>query len=332
MRRASVAWAPIVLALVIAVPPARAQNAEDVRGAIETTERAIERARAVADRDGDPSAAEHVAQAEQLQDRARRAFDAGLFGDALRLTRAARERIEFLATPRPRGSPARVREEMQRTDELIDRLAPLVENTPAPVGRRLLDEAVRLQHEAREALESERHGQAGELTLRARQTALRALRLAEGPPGRVPERARTMVEQTRALLDDSDWLVGAGEKAARAYRDARASVEAAAEELQAGRPRQAVRRAQEARGRLLDALQVADRKIVREAAVDAVRSSAERLEAARTRASAGRRAERVLAAAADRQRSAERYLELGRLPASLAEVRAVSAILDRAGL
>jgi hypothetical protein len=93
----------------------------------------------------------------------------------------------------------RVREEVARTDEILERAAAVVRESESLRARELLDRAVQIQREARLNLEAARLLIAGRLTLEARGLAARALTLAREETATRSRAEREMERAARAL-------------------------------------------------------------------------------------------------------------------------------------
>ena len=324
-----------VLLLFCFAPAAHAQTASDVLGALDRTDQVIARADAAIAAHPNQLALDYLDQARQFQARARSAYSAGLLADALRLTDTARRRaFAALEVAQQAGSSDFLQFAIERTDAFLDRIAPFLSDCPNEQATRLFTTALDLQRRAKDALQLGRPRVALSMTTDARGRATRALRLAEASCGESSDRAQRAVERTDQLLDDSAWLSDAGSKAARAYDAAVASQQRAHRQLEQGRYPEALDLTLSARDQLVRALSRSDRPLARDAVAQAVQASAERLDHARTIASAAAAGPKrdALDLASQHQRRAQDLLERGQLAACLAEVHAVRTILERAGL
>ena len=325
-----------LLLLVARAPVARAQAGTDVLAALDRTDQVIARADQVIAAHPNQLALDYLDQARQFQARARSAFTAGLLADALRLSDAARRRaFAAIELAQQAGSSDFLQFAIERTDAFLDRIAPFLSDCPNEQATRLFTTALDLQRRAKDALQVGRPRVALSLTTDARGRATRALRTAEASCGESADRTQRAVERTDQLLEDSAWLSDAGSKAARAYDGAVAAQQRARRQLDQGRYPDALDLTLQARDQLVRALSRSDRPLAKDAVAQAVQGSRERLERARTAASAattdgGRRA--ALDQATQRQRHAEDLLAHGQLASCLAEVHAVRTILERAGL
>ena len=320
------------LAASVCATPAAAQVSGDVQRAIQITDDVILRASAAlqcgaAD---DRLACQYLSQASILQDSAKNSLAAGFLRDALALTFRARDRVYSalrLSTDATHGEF--VRFVIERTDALLDRVAPVVRESGNEQAQRLLDVAFDLQRRAKDlGLEGGRPRAALSLTQQARERALRALRLAEGTASSNPERARRVLDRTDELLRESAWLE-ASVSSGHAYDAAVQMQQRARERWDAGQPAAAVEQSLRARGALERALHKADRPAERPAVEKALRTNAEEIADARARAGSDAGAVPLLDLAEDLQRQAQGLYEQGRLAQAMAQLRASMDVVAR---
>jgi hypothetical protein len=334
--RRTTPWTGLALALLTIaalVSGASAEPRGDLRAALDRTDQAIASAEALLVASPNQPALEYLDQARQFQARARSAAAAGFGPDAFRLTNGARRRaFAAIQLAQPAGSAAFLQSALQRTDALLDRIGPFLGDCPNPDADRLFRAALDLQRQATDALAGGRPRMALGMTTDARAGATRALRLAEASCGEAPDRAPRAVQRTDQLLDDASWLSDAGNKAARGYAAAVEEQRRARQELAQSRFDEAISSTLAARDQLVRALARSDRPLARDAVAQAVRASGARLDQARQAAGADGARRDAFARASERQRRAQDLLERGQLAACLAEVHAVRAILESAGL
>jgi len=336
-RRRPSPWAGLALALLLLGALASVAEAQPPRGdvvtAFDRTDQAIARAEALLIATPNQLALEYLDQAKQFQARARSAYAAGFGQDAFRLTNVARRRaLAAVQLAQPAGSEAFLQFAMQRTEALLDRIGPFLGDCPNPQAEQLFNAAVDLERQARGALASGRPRVALAMTTDARGGATRALRVAEASCGEAADRAPRAVQRTDQLLEDAAWLREAGNKGARAYDGALQAQAHAKHELGQSHFSQAISATLAARDQLVRALARSDRPLGRDAVAEAVRASGVRLEQARQAAGADGAKRDAVERAADRQRRAQDLLARGQLAPCLAEVHAVRAILESAGL
>lgn len=230
---------PLLLALVAtlhAAAPARAQDltGDRVRIAIERTDVRIELARSLVATSGNADARIELDAATSLQAQARDALDQALAtsGDLqLRLLRRAAD-----LTFRARGhadraislvqglpDPERVLAQIERTRELIERARGRIEECNNDRAQALLAVATEMQSRAEGAARESRYLAALQLTLSARERALRALRMCNMEES-LQEAAERALKQTDDLIARAREVVGdqaparAAELLARAER------------------------------------------------------------------------------------------------------------------
>jgi hypothetical protein len=327
-------WRVGALVLVLALIPmaAHAQPRGDVSVALDRTDQVIARADAAVVAGPNQLANDYLDQARQFQARARSAYASGLLADAFRLTNAARRRASAaIDLERQAGNPGFLPVAIGRTDALLDRIAPFLGDCPNDQASNLFESALDLQRQAKDALQLGRPRVALSLTTDARGRATRALRMADDSCGGPRERAQRALANTDELLGDSAWLLDAGGKPARVYVAALDTQKRAKGELAQGHFPDALDLTISARDELVRALSRSDSPLARDAVAQAVQASADRLGQARPAANDPARRD-ALDQASEHQRRAQDLLERGRLAPCLAEVHAVRAILERAGL
>lgn len=326
----------VLLLLVALAPGVRAQAGTDVLAVLDRTDQVIARADQLLAAHPNQLANDYLDQARQFQARARSAFAAGLYADALRLTDAARRRASAaIELAQQAGSSDFLQFTIGRTDAFLDRIAPFLSDCPNEQATRLFTTALDLQRRAKDALQLGRPRIALSLTTDSRGRATRALRVAEASCGESSDRAQRAVERTDQLLEDSAWLSDAGANAARAYDAAVQVQQRAHHQLDQSRYPDALDLTLQARDQLVRALARSDRPLAKDAVAQAVQASAQELDRARAAVSAAasdNTKRQALDQATERQRRAEDLLQKGQLASCLAEVHAVRTILERAGL
>ena len=201
----------VLLALMAGGLPAAAQTREEVQVAIERTDDLIMRAQEIVSGSDNQQAVDELSFAVRLQADARAQFGAGRLVLALDLTRRARVRAErAIALVKGLPDPDRVLVQLERTRELLDRARERIEECNAERARSLLRAAFEMQGRAEVSAREGRYLAALQLTLSARERALRALRMCnlEDNLREAAERglARTddLISRTREVLQDRD--------------------------------------------------------------------------------------------------------------------------------
>jgi hypothetical protein len=172
------------LGLMATASAGLAQCPEDIRlqvqAAIELTDTRIEQAELlIADSDSRP-AHDELALAVQIQARAKTELAAEHCRIAMDLTRSARDRVAraiALVRGLPSSLPDRARVQLERTREIIDRARDRIEECNDDRAQAMLRVAAEMQVRAEEAFRSDRFLASLQLTISARERALRALRL-----------------------------------------------------------------------------------------------------------------------------------------------------------
>ena len=94
--------------------------------------------------------------------------------------------------------PARVQDELARTDLRIERADLVLTRSPNPEAQPFLDQAKLIQARARTAFAARQPGIAVRLTLQARGAADRAISMVRGLPE--PDRVTAQLERTREII------------------------------------------------------------------------------------------------------------------------------------
>jgi HEPN domain-containing protein len=241
----------VVALLVGSAPPARGQC--DLTAEIDRATQLIERAREAAARSSVPEARDLVRAARDRRDEA---VDLGRNGRREMACRMARISQGFalkaveIARSGLRGLDELERM-LERSDQALRDAAGVVHDSRSPDAERMLRSAVRQQKESWEAFRGRRPRIAMKLTLTARETAARAVRVAEGKGVEDPGRVTAELGQTDRLLDEARAVLGGDaaplERAARIQGIAR-------RQLGRGHPGLALGLTQEARGAIRRAL------------------------------------------------------------------------------
>lgn len=314
------------------VQPARvlAQDANGVQRAIEVTQGVIDRASlstgCTAGSSGQLECV-YLSQAVALQGSARNSYAAGFNRDALATTLRARDRAySSLRVAHDASRGEFVVFSIERTDALLDRIAPTVRASGQELALRQLDIALDLQANAKTLAASGRPRAALSATTQARNKSLRALRLADGSVNAHPDRAKAILDRTQDLLAESAWLAQAGASAAP-YEKALRTQDRAWERFRALDPARAVDLSLRAREQLGQAFLKAERPVDRAAVETALRANAEAL--ASLRGSMGSANPGDLERAEAHQRIAQEHFEAGRLAQALAALRQSQEIRAR---
>ena len=190
---------PTVLASLAFAAPARAQDPGRVQEELVRTETRIERVEMLFARNPVPEARPAIEHARMIQSRARSAFDAGQYGIALRLTFQARDYAgRALSILQGLPDPDRVRAQLERTREIIERARERIAACEVERPRFLLQVASAMEQRAEDAARDERYLAALQLTMSARERALRALRLCN-----LEENARDTAERSLRRTDEA---------------------------------------------------------------------------------------------------------------------------------
>lgn len=198
-----------LFAMVAIGGPASAQT--DVAAALDKTDDVIARAQEVVAGADNPQADIELAAAIRLQADARTAFGAGQYRLALDLTFRARVRADrAIALVRGLIDPDRVLVQLERTRDLLERARERIEECDMDRARALLRAAFEIQLRAEAAAKDGRYLAAIQLTMSARERALRALRMCNLEDNlresaeRALARTDELISRARDLLADHD--------------------------------------------------------------------------------------------------------------------------------
>lgn len=183
---------PLLLALasMLSVAPASAQDitGDRVRAALERTDLRIELAQSLVASSNNAEARVEVDAAVSLQSQARDAFSQALLAVGDAQTRLLQRAVDLTLRARAHADraisliqglpdPDRVSAQLERTREIIDRARERIADCDNDRARALLRVAIEMQTRAEAAAGESRYLAALQLTLSARERALRALRL-----------------------------------------------------------------------------------------------------------------------------------------------------------
>jgi hypothetical protein len=167
-----------VIALIAIARPVSAQSRDEVSSAIERTDDLIARAQSVVGTSDNAQAQSELAAAIRIQADARTEFAASHLVLALDLTRRARLHADkAIALVSGLPDPDRVLVQLERTRELLDRARERIEECNLDRARAMLRAALEMQARAETSARDGRYLAALQLTMSARERALRALRM-----------------------------------------------------------------------------------------------------------------------------------------------------------
>lgn len=236
-------WVPVRTATAQELTPARVQDALDL------TDRRIEFAETLLAQASNPNAATELGLARDIQVRAKSAFSASQLAFAVRLTMDARGHADrAVAILRNLPDPDRVRVQVERTAELLERSRDRLRDCEDPRARALIRVAVDMQARAETALGESRYLAALQLTMSARERTLKAMRQCkledslEESVARALSRTDDVLSRARELLATSD-----DSRAFQVLRTAERMQSEAHAEYRAGHYEQSLRMTQSAR-------------------------------------------------------------------------------------
>jgi len=178
------AWSRLLILVLVAgfcaaaAPSARAQEPYSVQNELARTDERIDRATQVIGISAVAEAKQFLENARTIQAQARTAYTNRQYRMALRLTLQARTFAErAIAVVRGLPDPERVNAQLERTREVIERARDRIADCALDRPRDLLQVASAMQGRAEDAGRNERYLAALQITMNARERALRALRL-----------------------------------------------------------------------------------------------------------------------------------------------------------
>lgn len=236
----------VVLGAFIALP-ARAQmpppDGARLRDALDVTDRRIQLAKDLLAAAFNIVAATEVDQAVALQTIAKDAYAQGRYAAAGRATFDARIHADrAIALLRGLPDPGRVQEQLARTRELLDRARDRLSHCELPAAREMLRTAIDMQARAEQSYGETRYLAALQLTMSARERALRAQRLCNTGES-FDETVANALQRTDDILARAHEVVDARgtERARNLLANADSLQSRAKSEAQAGHARLALR-------------------------------------------------------------------------------------------
>ena len=222
------------------LPPPDPQRVQD---AMDVTDRRIQEAKDLLVVARNPQAAAELDQAVSLQGIAKENFAHTRYGAAARATFDARVHADrAIALLKGLPDPGRVQDQLNRTRELLDRARDHLSHCDLLAPRDLLRTALDMQARAELAYSETRYLAALQLTMSARERALRALQLCNAGES-LDETLENALQRTDDALARAHEVVGtdASERARQLLANADGLQARAKSEAQAAHPRVALR-------------------------------------------------------------------------------------------
>ncbi len=245
-----------VLGAFVALPASAQVDVQRLQDALDLTDRRIQLAQDLLAATQHPQAAAEVDQAVALQAMAKVAFVEGRFAAAGRATFDARIHADrAIALLRGLPDPGRVEEQLQRTRELLDRARDRLSSCNLPAARDLLRTALDMQVRAELAYRETRYLAALQLTMSARERALRALQLCNASES-LDETVTSALQRTDDVLARAHESVDANgsDRARRLLANADSLQARARAEADAGHLRLALRLTRQSREQAVRAM------------------------------------------------------------------------------
>ena len=237
----------LVLAACVASPalaqPPPPPDPQRVQDALDVTDRRIQFAKDLLAASPNQQAAGEVNQAAALQAIAKQNYGQGRYGLAGRATLEARVHADrAVALLKGLPDPGRVQDQLARTSELLDRARDRLSHCDLPPARDMLRTALDMEARAAQAYLETRYLAALQLTMSARERALRALRLCNAGES-LDETVDNALQRTDGVLAHAHEVLGsdASERARQLLANADSLQARAKLEAQASHPRLALR-------------------------------------------------------------------------------------------
>jgi HEPN domain-containing protein len=309
------------------------------RDEVERATALIERAREAVDRSPLPEAVELLRAAERRRSEAAGEASHGRREQACRMALLSQKLAEKAAERALRGSRglAELRNILDRTEESLRESLDRVAASGSPEARRLLVAARDQEVEARRAFDRRRPRVALRLTLMARNTAERAVRIADGHADHDPKGVAGVLDDTDRLIEEAGRVLGGGDargtgEAGELMRRAEAMQAEARRQAGAGRPALALQFTRQARFLVTQALGRVDVVVNPEDVEALIGSAADLLAQLRAGGNGDGRESDLLVRAEKLLDDARSALAEKRYGPALASVRAAGALaLDVAG-
>lgn len=322
----------VVLTGILPLATALCQGRDQVRGDLERTDELIERATEVVKETGSVIGERYLERARELQARAWESYRGERYGMTRELTEAARDQAlkAIGAVQVSDYNLSTVRREIDRTDELLRRVR---DRTAASNNEQivsLLENAVRIQIEAREFFRGNRFKIALKATLKARETASRASRMADNSlvVERELRRTEKLIEKATEAAED----LGSNGAVNDMLRNAQELQSAADQEFRSGNLRAAMSKTQRARDLTRQALQRIEKNLQPNRIggfLDHTEELIREVEDILSQSPNGE-AERLLEAAIDHQKKATEAYSEGNLQTAIVEARAARELVNKA--
>lgn len=250
----------LALGVLVAMPAAAQVDGQRVQDAIDVTDRRIQQAKDLLAASPNQQAASEVDQAVSLQALAKQYFGQGRYEAAGRATFEARIHADrAIALIRGLPDPGRVQDQLTRTRELLDRARDRLSHCEQPAAREMLRTAIDMQGRAEQAYRETRYLAALQLTLSARERALRAMQLCDAGET-LGDTVENALQRTDDVLARAHEVVGpdSNERARQLLASADGLQVRAKAEARDGHPRVALRLTRMAREQAARAIRSAN--------------------------------------------------------------------------
>lgn len=317
--------------------PVEAQHNDRDRLAaeIERTDEMLEQAREHLRETTDAKANQLLQQAAALQRRAHEFFEEGRYAIAWNMTNKARDAIRRILGELVDNDEDRalVEQQLERTDEYLNRARQNLSGVDAPGLEMYVEEAARLQDRARELFSENNLRQALQFTRRAQELLKKAADLI-GNHGRQQEQFGFYLSQTRDDIDAlRDFVYESGSDAAiRLFEVGNEQVDQARQLFEMGRVQEAVRMLAQARSKIKQAERIVEVGDTPAGSMRAIEIAQRRIEVLSERAeeSGNQQALQILEEAAEKLDRARNFHAEGEFERALVIVRIVMELNQQA--
>ena len=332
-------FAAIVIPIVLGIffsPTASGQIRDNVLRELDKTDRMIERADEAVKEAGSVIGSLHLKRAIRLQDNAKEAFQEIAFRKAIKLTLSARQQAKKAvgAVQASDNNSNKVQREIEQTDDILERANEMVRHSTSQKVSSILEAAIKTQVGAKEFFRNHRLMIALKATLKARDTAKRAVDLAGSNRNNTAhvERELQRTDDLISRATDKAAEFGVGETIHRMLENAKGAQSKAYEKLRSGHLVAAMNQTMRARELTNKALKQME-KAVQPKRVEKYLQQNDRLISDirdMLSESPNSEAERLLEAALDHQKAARDAYSDGQIQTVIVEAKAARELTNKA--
>jgi len=317
-------------------PAAVAQMGNTVDRELETTDRLIERATEAVREAGSIIGEQHLERAIALQSNARGAHRSGMYRRASTLTFMAREQAKKAigAIQLADQNSNIVRREIERTDDVLNNSQDIIRDSQSEKAASLMEQAMKTQTEGKEFLHRNRLKIALKATLKARETARKAIDLAgirSDQTGQLQKEIGRTDELIARAAERAEEL-GVDGQIHMLLENARKSQEYARERYEARSYQTALKQTNNARERAKEALSKMESDVQPARIEKMIEQNDQLVETVREmlREGPNAKASELIDVASDHQKKAKDALAKGKDDIAIVEAKAARELAERA--